>query len=156
MLVLQRAATGHLDQGCVLHAAIVTRLTPFAQALSHNAAMLQIRSPLQAQIVQWQVAPGDPVRAGDVVVILEAMKMEHEVRADADGRVVELLFAVGDQVDENELLLISELLAARATCQPSARYGGTPLHSMPSYPRFEEKHCRSIFPHYAVATAGGL
>jgi acetyl-CoA carboxylase carboxyltransferase component len=95
----------------VLHAAIVTRLTPFAQALSHNAAMLQIRSPLQAQIVQWQVAPGDPVRAGDVVVILEAMKMEHEVRADADGRVVELLFAVGDQVDENELLLISELVA---------------------------------------------
>jgi acetyl-CoA carboxylase carboxyltransferase component len=111
VLVLQRAATGHLDQGCVLHAAIVTRLTPFAQALSHNAAMLQIRSPLQAQIVQWQVAPGDPVRAGDVVVILEAMKMEHEVRADADGRVVELLFAVGDQVDENELLLISELVA---------------------------------------------
>ena len=95
----------------MLHAAIVTRLTPFAQALSHNAAMLQIRSPLQAQIVQWQVAPGDPVRAGDVVVILEAMKMEHEVRADADGRVVELLFAVGDQVDENELLLISELVA---------------------------------------------
>ena len=94
-----------------MHAAIVTRLTPFAQALSHNAAMLQIRSPLQAQIVQWQVAPGDPVRAGDVVVILEAMKMEHEVRADADGRVVELLFAVGDQVDENELLLISELVA---------------------------------------------
>jgi acetyl-CoA carboxylase carboxyltransferase component len=73
--------------------------------------MLHIRSPLQAQMVEWLVAPGDPVRAGDVVVILEAMKMEHEVRADADGRVVELLFAVGDQVDENDLLLISELVA---------------------------------------------
>jgi acetyl-CoA carboxylase carboxyltransferase component len=72
--------------------------------------MLQIRSPLQAQIVQWLVAPGDPVHAGDVVVILEAMKMEHEIRAGADGRIVELLFAVGDMVAERDLLLISELL----------------------------------------------
>jgi len=73
--------------------------------------MLQIRSPLQAQIVQWLVAPGDPVHAGDVVAILEAMKMEHEVRATHDGRVSELLFAVGDMVAENELLLLSERLA---------------------------------------------
>jgi acetyl-CoA carboxylase carboxyltransferase component len=73
--------------------------------------MHQLRSPLQAQIVQWLVAPGDPVRAGDVVVILEAMKMEHEVRARADGRVAELLFAAGDMVHEGDLLLISELLA---------------------------------------------
>jgi biotin carboxyl carrier protein len=45
--------------------------------------MTELRSPLQAQIVQWFVAPGDTVRAGDVLVILEAMKMEHEVRATA-------------------------------------------------------------------------
>jgi acetyl-CoA carboxylase carboxyltransferase component len=62
-------------------------------------------------MVQWLVAPGDTVRAGDVVAILEAMKMEHEVRATCDARIVELLFAAGDQVEENELLLISELLA---------------------------------------------
>ncbi|MBI2750542.1 MAG: biotin carboxylase [Burkholderiales bacterium] len=70
--------------------------------------MHQLRSPLQAQIVQWLVAPGDTVYAGDVVVILEAMKMEHEVRALADGRVLELLFAPGDLVGEDEVLLISE------------------------------------------------
>ena len=62
-------------------------------------------------MVEWLVAPGDTVRAGDVVAILEAMKMEHEVRAPCDARIVELLFAAGDQVEENELLLISELLA---------------------------------------------
>jgi acetyl-CoA carboxylase carboxyltransferase component len=94
----------------VLHIAIVTRLTPPRQGLPHNAAMLQIRSPLQAQMVQWLVGPGDPVHAGDVVAILEAMKMEHEVRAPADGRVVELLFAAGDMVNDGDLLLISELL----------------------------------------------
>ncbi|MBK6592083.1 MAG: biotin carboxylase [Burkholderiales bacterium] len=72
--------------------------------------MHQLRSPLQAQIVQWLVAPGDPIRQGDVLVILESMKMEHEVRAQADGRVVELLFAVGDLVNVGDLLLISERL----------------------------------------------
>ncbi len=86
----------------------VAQQTCGAQAVQHNAAMLHIRSPLQAQMVQWRVAPGDSIRTGDVVAILEAMKMEHEVRAPADGRVVELLFAVGDMVAENELLLISE------------------------------------------------
>jgi acetyl-CoA carboxylase carboxyltransferase component len=71
--------------------------------------MLNIRSPLQAQMVQWLVAPGDTVRTGDVVAILEAMKMEHEVRATCNARIVELFFAAGDQVEANELLLISEL-----------------------------------------------
>lgn len=91
--------------------AAVTRLTDSGGGLPHNAAMHQLRSPLQAQIVQWLVAPGDTVYAGDVVVILEAMKMEHEVRALADGRVLELLFAPGDLVGDDEVLLISEHIA---------------------------------------------
>lgn len=70
--------------------------------------MTELRAPLQAQIVQWLVAPGDAVRAGDLVAVLEAMKMEHELRAPAAGRVRELLFAVGETVDEGELLSILE------------------------------------------------
>ena len=70
--------------------------------------MTEIRSPLQAQLVQWLVQPGDTVQAGDVLVILEAMKMEHELRAPAAARVAELLFAPGDTVNEGELLLIAE------------------------------------------------
>jgi acetyl-CoA carboxylase carboxyltransferase component len=70
--------------------------------------MKELRSPLQAQIVQWLVAPGDTVRTGDVLVILEAMKMEHELRAPGDGCVTGLLFAAGEAVNEGDLLLISE------------------------------------------------
>jgi acetyl-CoA carboxylase carboxyltransferase component len=70
--------------------------------------MTELRSPLQAQIVQWLVAPGDTVRAGDVLVILEAMKMEHELRAPADVLVTELLCLAGEAVQEGDLLLISE------------------------------------------------
>ncbi len=77
--------------------------------------MHHLRAPLQAQIVQWLVAPGDPVHAGDVVVILEAMKMEHEVRAMVDGCVCELLYAAGEMVQADDLLMRSESAPLPAT-----------------------------------------
>jgi len=72
--------------------------------------MHSLRSPLQAQIVQWLVQPGDTVQSGDVLVILEAMKMEHEVRATHAARVKELFYAAGESVAEGDLLLNQELL----------------------------------------------
>lgn len=72
---------------------------------AQNPAMNTLRAPLQARIVEWLVAPGDVVRRGDVLVVLEAMKMEHELRAEADGRVLELLLASGEPVQLNEGLL---------------------------------------------------
>ena len=110
MQVFGESATGELNQGFELHARIVEQIES-ALEVSHNGTMHQIRSPLQAQIVQWLAAPGAHVRAGDVVLILEAMKMEHEVRAPVDGRITELLFAPGDMVHEGELLCLSEQLA---------------------------------------------
>ena len=79
--------------------------------LSQNEAMknISIYSPLQATVVQWLVQPGATFKTGDVLVILEAMKMEHEVRALSDGRVIALNFAVGDLVNEGESLLQTEL-----------------------------------------------
>ncbi len=71
--------------------------------------MTQIRSPLQAQIVQWLVQPGAHVRAQEVLLILEAMKMEHEVRADRDGVIGECFFAPGDSVQAGDVLLNIEL-----------------------------------------------
>ncbi len=70
--------------------------------------MDELRAPLQAQLVQWLVQPGDVVAAGQVVAILEAMKMEHELRATQAGRVRELLYAAGEAVNEADVLLISE------------------------------------------------
>jgi acetyl-CoA carboxylase carboxyltransferase component len=70
-----------------------------------------VRSPLQAQLVAWCVQPGQVVRAGEVLVILEAMKMEHEVPAPTSGRIVELSFAPGEPVDEGDVLLTVEPMA---------------------------------------------
>ncbi len=86
--------------------------------------MTELRSPLQAQIVHWQVRPGDSVRAGDVVLIVEAMKMEHELRAPSDGVVRELLFAAGDSVSEGELLWIAQAAPAGDGPAPPAESSG--------------------------------
>ena len=71
-------------------------------------SLLQTRAPMQAQLVQWQVSVGDVVQAGDVLLVLEAMKMEHELRAQADGTVTQRYFETGAIVNSNDLLLILE------------------------------------------------
>jgi acetyl-CoA carboxylase carboxyltransferase component len=66
--------------------------------------MQNIHSPLQAQVVQWLVQPCEIVTAGDVLVILEAMKMEHEIRAPHAGRLEALYFQPGETVNEGDTL----------------------------------------------------
>ncbi len=87
--------------------------------------MHNIHSPLQAQLVQWLVAPGATVAAGDVLVILEAMKMEHEIRANQPGRVGELYFQAGEAVAEGEVLGVLVPLAEDAP-RPEALAAHTP------------------------------
>ena len=72
--------------------------------------MFEVRAPLQAQLVQWLVQPGDVVAAGDVLLVLEAMKMEHEVRATQPGKVLSHYFAAGEMVQPGDLLSKCELL----------------------------------------------
>jgi acetyl-CoA carboxylase carboxyltransferase component len=84
--------------------------------------MQNIQSPIQAQVVQWLVAPGANVNAGNVLVILEAMKMEHEIRASQAGCVGELFFQAGETVTEGEVLcaLMPVADAASQTVVPAA------------------------------------
>ena len=51
-------------------------------------------------------APGTAVRTGDVVLILESMKMEIPVEAPIDGVVAEILVAEGDQVSEDDVIAL--------------------------------------------------
>ncbi|HEU5440880.1 MAG TPA: biotin carboxylase N-terminal domain-containing protein [Ktedonobacterales bacterium] len=64
-----------------------------------------ILAPMPGQVVAVLVAEGQPVRAGDPLVILEAMKMEHTLRAPRDGCVVGVRIAPGEQVDASAILL---------------------------------------------------
>lgn len=109
--------------------------------------MNALRSPLAAQIVQWLVAPGDPVRQGDVLVILEAMKMEHELRAEAPGRVLELLFAPGESVQQGDVLLRAEPVARAATpptTAPQATAKAGPAALRPDLQRLLDRQARTL------------
>ncbi|HXQ62653.1 MAG TPA: biotin carboxylase N-terminal domain-containing protein [Acidimicrobiales bacterium] len=63
-------------------------------------------APLPGTVVKVAVAPGDRVQAGDTLVAIEAMKMEHEVKATAGGTVAEVHVAAGEQVESGRLLVV--------------------------------------------------
>jgi 3-methylcrotonyl-CoA carboxylase alpha subunit len=61
-------------------------------------------SPMPGRVRRILVAEGDAVTRGQVLLILEAMKMEHSIRAARDGRVVRLAFREGDLVEAGVVL----------------------------------------------------
>ena len=68
-----------------------------------GARQAEILSPMPGSVIALQVASGAQVSEGDVVVVVEAMKMEHSLTAPVSGRV-EVLVSVGDQVAVDQVL----------------------------------------------------
>jgi len=64
-----------------------------------------IIAPMPGMVTVVSAKPGDAVAQGDVLFVLEAMKMEHSLKAPRDGVVAELLAGAGDQVTDGTLLL---------------------------------------------------
>jgi len=64
-----------------------------------------VQAPMQGMVVKVKVAPGDPVKLGDVVVVLEAMKMQNDIPATASGTVREVFVREGTIVAANDALL---------------------------------------------------
>jgi biotin carboxyl carrier protein len=67
-----------------------------------------VTSPMPGKVVKVLVRPGDEVRQGQGLVVIEAMKMENELRSPKDGRVVEVLAAEGQAVEANAKLCTVE------------------------------------------------
>ena len=65
-------------------------------------------SPLPGTVIAVHVVAGDVVVDGQLLMVVEAMKMEHKIVASADATVSEVRFAVGDRVDTGELLVALE------------------------------------------------
>ena len=81
----------------------------------------RVVAPLAGSVVAIAVAPGQHVAAGDVVAIVESMKMEHEVRAAADGVVETLRCAVGDVVAAgDEMVSLGPVAVQAAASVPAA------------------------------------
>ncbi|HUR15471.1 MAG TPA: biotin carboxylase N-terminal domain-containing protein [Mycobacteriales bacterium] len=63
-------------------------------------------APMPGTVIRVAVEVGDEVKAGDVLLVLEAMKMEHGIKADSDGTVGEVLVTSGQQVDAGAVLAV--------------------------------------------------
>ena len=68
----------------------------------------RITAEMQGTILSVDVAPGDEVGPGDVVLVLEAMKMENDIVAEGGGTVSEVLVSEGESVDMGDPLMILE------------------------------------------------
>ncbi|QQX81635.1 sodium-extruding oxaloacetate decarboxylase subunit alpha [Shewanella sp. KX20019] len=85
-------------------------VVPFAAptaiaAVDTSVVKLEQNAPLSGNIFKVHVSAGDTVKEGDVVIILEAMKMETEVRAEADGVISQVWVKEGDSVSVGSQLL---------------------------------------------------
>jgi acetyl/propionyl-CoA carboxylase alpha subunit len=76
-----------------------------------------IRAPMPGLVVDVAVSPGDRVRAGQTVAIIEAMKMENDLKAEADGVVAAVRVTPGEPVEKGAVLV--ELADEDATAEAS-------------------------------------
>ena len=75
-------------------------------------------APLPGSVVEVAVRPGDEVAAGQLLVVLEAMKMRHSVASSEAGVVSSVMVAVGAQVERGQTLVVVEP-HGQATDEPS-------------------------------------
>ena len=86
----------------------VTRFDPVIAAGSGHDSQGGLSAPMNGSVVRILVTPGQTVAAGAALVVLEAMKMEHSLRAPRDGVVKSLFCQEGDMVKEGSVLVALE------------------------------------------------
>lgn len=104
--------------GAVSAPAPMTAPTPMAAAAAAPAAApavasagsvpdgTKIEAPMPGNILDVKVAVGDSVNEGDILMILEAMKMENEILAPVSGKVVGVQTSAGSAVNSGDVLIV--------------------------------------------------
>jgi len=87
---------------------VALRVLPRFPDPSAAVAAGSLVAPMPGSVVAVDVAPGDRVVAGQRLLVLEAMKMQHPVTAPADGAVTSVDVSVGDQVGAGAVLAVLE------------------------------------------------
>lgn len=105
-LAIRRGDTLYLRWDGELHA--VTAYDPIAEAEAGHGHQGGLTAPMNGSIVRVLVEPGQVVEAGTQLVVLEAMKMEHSIRAPHAGTVAALYCQEGEMVSEGSVLVALE------------------------------------------------
>ncbi|MCI7734102.1 MAG: biotin/lipoyl-binding protein [Dysosmobacter sp.] len=92
--------------GAAPAAAPAAATAPAPAAAAAPAGGEQVTSPMPGTILSVNVAAGDAVKRGQVLMILEAMKMENEIMCPCDGKVVSVNTSKGSSVESGTLLCV--------------------------------------------------
>lgn len=103
--VTRVGAVSYVDSAAGHDALTEAERFPDPAAAAHAGSLL---APMPGTVVRVDVAAGDAVEAGAAIVTIEAMKMEHAVRAPGRGTVTAVAVAVGAQVDSGTVLAVVE------------------------------------------------
>jgi biotin carboxyl carrier protein len=72
---------------------------------ANNEKLNVIKAPMPGLIIDLKVQAGDIVKAGDPILILEAMKMENVIKSPGDGEIKSINIQRGDRVEKNQVLI---------------------------------------------------
>ncbi|MBZ4665830.1 biotin/lipoyl-containing protein [Mahella sp.] len=79
---------------------------PKAKPITAPAGAITVSAPMPGTILDVKVKEGDSVKKGDVLIILEAMKMENEIMAPQDGKVVSVAVSKGASVNSGDPMIV--------------------------------------------------
>ncbi len=111
----QAVITGITEQQATPASAAASAATPAAphapaapdpHAPAAASAGAQVTAPMPGTIISIEVATGQTVKAGEIIMTLEAMKMENDIVAPVDGVIKQILVKKGSSVNTDEILAI--------------------------------------------------
>jgi pyruvate carboxylase subunit B len=86
----------------------VATTTPSTEKIPRGNIQGGIKSNMQGMVLEVAVSQGAEVRKGDLLIVLEAMKMENPIHSPVDGRVIEIYVDTGDTVQSGDVLMVVE------------------------------------------------
>jgi len=109
---LDKDKYGVVIDGCYFDALVHTQFQDYANDLQKGKSIstkkLDVKSPMPGLLIKLKINIGDYVKVGEPLLILEAMKMENEIRSPANGIVKEIHFKEGQSVEKNSIILTFE------------------------------------------------
>lgn len=111
-VAVEEVAEGSVPTAAVSAPKTVTKVAApkktVAPATTKPVAGEQVNAPMPGNILDVKVKAGDSVKKGDVLVILEAMKMENEIMAPRDAKIAQVLANKGSAVNTGDALVVLE------------------------------------------------
>ncbi len=94
-----------LDAFVTVYSPRIAELSKFMPKIEKNAKPVNLTSPITGKIARFKVKEGEEVKAGQELVVIEAMKMENAIRTDHDVKIGKIRFAEGDVVGIGQVVM---------------------------------------------------